>query len=112
MKTPKLSLKVAPRKALLRGLATDFVIHGKVEATEARVKALRPVVEKYITLSKQDNYSNKQTLNKYFYDEKAVKKLLKEIGPKYQERPGGYTRIIKLGRRSGDNAPMALLELV
>lgn len=110
--TAKLSLKTAPRKALLRGLVTSFALNGKVETTLAKAKALKPLVEKYITMSKTDTLATRRRLIAYVYDEKAINKLLKEIGPKYKERNGGYTRLIKLPNRKGDNSPMAILELV
>jgi large subunit ribosomal protein L17 len=111
-KKGSLSRKVGPRKALYRGLATSFVLEGKLKSTEAKVKAIKPVIEKYITVSKEDTLANRRRLIAYFYDEKAVNRLLKELGPKYKERKGGYTRIIKLAERKGDNAKLALLELV
>jgi len=110
--TPKLSLKAGPRKALLRGLATSFVLKGKIRTTEARAKVLKPIIEKYITKSKNNTLAVRRQLIEYFYDEKAVNKLLKEIGPKYKERKGGYTRIIKLEPRKGDNSKMAIIEMV
>ena len=107
-----LGLKAAPRKALLRGLATDFVVHGKIKTTAAKAKVLRSLVEKYITVSKTDTLHTRRQLLKYFYTEEAVNKLLKDLGPKYKTRKGGYTRIIKLAPRNGDQAKMAILELV
>lgn len=111
-KTVKLGLSAGPRRALLRGLATNFVLAGKIKTTLPKAKIIKPIVEKYITMSKKNDLSARRNLLKYFYDEKAVSKLLTEIGPKYAERKGGYTRIIKLMSRKGDNAPMAILELV
>jgi len=110
--TVKLSKKVGPRKALLRGLATSFVLNGRIETTQAKAKAVKPIVEKYITVSKVNNLVNRRKLVRYFYSEKAINKLLNDLGPKYQERKGGYTRIIRLTNRRGDNAPKVLLELV
>lgn len=111
-KQGKLSLKAAPRKALLRSLATSLVVKGKVKTTAARAKALKVVVEKYVTLSKKGDLAAARLMMKYFYDQKAVNKLIKDLGPKYKSRPGGYTRIIKLENRKGDNAPMVLIEFV
>ncbi|MBU1132585.1 50S ribosomal protein L17 [Patescibacteria group bacterium] len=109
----KLGRKAGPRKALLRGLATSFVISGKIKTTVAKAKAVRPIVEKYITVSKKNDLASRRRLLRYFYEEKAVNKLLSELGPKYIDRKGGYTRIIKLSnKRRGDNAPLALIELV
>lgn len=111
-KTPKLSLKAAPRKALLRSLVTSLVIHGRIKTTLPKAKALRGVVEKRITIAKKNDLAARRRLLSYIYNEKAVKKLLEEIAPKYLERKGGYTRIIKLENRKGDNAAMAIIELV
>jgi large subunit ribosomal protein L17 len=111
-KGKKLGRTRDPRKALLRSLATSFVISGKITTTKAKAKAVKPIIEKYITISKEKNLTIKRRLQQYFYQEKAIKKLLDEIGPKYKERKGGYTRIIKLDRRNGDDAEMVILELV
>ncbi len=111
-KTGKLSLKSAPRKALLRSLATNLVLRGKIKTTLVRAKTVRSKVEKYVTVSKKGDLASRRQLLRYFYGEKAVNKLLVELGPKYKTRPGGYTRIIKLEKRSGDNAPQAIIEFV
>ena len=108
----KLSIAAAPRKALLRGLATSLVLYGKVKTTLTRAKAIRPVVERFITASRDNSITTRRKLLAYFYDEKAVNKLLKDLGPKYMTRAGGYTRIIKLGTRKGDRADVAIIELV
>lgn len=107
-----LGRKKGPREALLRNMATSFVLYEKIQTTEAKAKALKPVVEKYITRSKEDTLHNRRELLKYFYDEKAVKKMFDVIAPRYKDRPGGYTRITKLGYRQGDSAPMVQIELV
>lgn len=108
----KLGRKTGPRSALIRGLATSFILKGKIQSTESKIRELRPVVEKYITISKKNTIAARRQLSAFFYDEVAVNKLLKEIGPKYLNRKGGYTRIVKLNNRRGDNASMAILELV
>lgn len=110
--TAKLGKKAAPRKAMFRGLATSFVLRGKIKTTLERAKNLRPIVEKFVTLSRKNDLATRRKLLGYFYEGKAVNKLLKEIGPKYASRAGGYTRIIKLKRRKGDNALQALIEFV
>ncbi len=110
--TPKLGLKVGPRKALFRGLATSLVLKEKIKTTESKAKAIRPIIEKFVTVSKVNTLATRRKLIAYFYDEKAVNKLLDKIGPKYQERQGGYTRIIKLPERKGDNAKVAIIEFV
>jgi len=108
-----LGRKAGPRKALMRSLATNFVMHEKIKTTEAKAKALQPIIEKYITLAAKNNtLTTRRKLLAYFYNEQAVKKLLDEIGPKYKQRPGGYTRFIKIGRRQGDAAKMAIIELI
>jgi len=111
-KKGKLSLKAAPRKALLRSLATSLVLKGKITTTLTRAKIVKSKVEKYVTVSKKGDLTARRQLLRYFYGEKAVKKLLTELGPKYQGRAGGYTRFIKLGNRAGDNAPQAIIEFV
>jgi len=111
-KTSKLSLKAAPRKALLRSLATNLVMYGKIETTLAKAKAIKPIIERHITASKEDTLAVRRRLLAFLYKEKAVNKMITEIGPKYKERKGGYTRIIKLANRKGDDAAMAIIELV
>jgi len=110
--TAKLSLKAGPRKALLRNLATSLIEHGRMETTIAKAKTIKPIIEKFITLSKKDTLTVRRALLAYFNTEKVVNKLLKEVGPKYLARKGGYTRVTKLGVRKGDNAEMAVIELV
>lgn len=107
-----LGRKKAPRLALIRGLVTSFIIYEKIKTTQAKAKVLRPVVEKLITLSKNDILHNRRQAIKILYLEEAVKKLFEVIGPKYKGRQGGYTRIIKLNPRKNDSAKMAILELV
>ncbi len=107
-----LDRKRESRQALLRGLATNFVLYEKIKTTEAKAKALRPVIEKYTTLAKKGDLAARRELKKYLYTEGAVKKMIEEIGPRYQERGGGYTRIIKLGPRQGDGAEVVQIEFV
>ncbi len=102
----------APRKALFRGLAEQIILYEKVRTTEAKAKAVKPMVEKMITIGKNNNLSNRRKLLRFFYTENAVKKILEVLGPRYQERKGGYTRIIKLGQRKGDAAKTVIIELV
>jgi large subunit ribosomal protein L17 len=101
-----------PRKALMRSLATSFVVYEKIKTTQAKAKALRPVVEKLITLGKNDTLHNRRLALKFLYTDGAVKKLFEVVGPKYKERKGGYTRIIKIAPRVNDGAEMAIIELV
>ena len=111
-KGKKLGREKAPRKALLNNLATSLILYEKIVTTEAKAKALRPFVEKLITRSKIKSVHNKQILNKTLKDKKAVQKILDVLGPKYKERKGGYTRIIKMKRRLGDGSLEAQIELV
>ncbi|AST94072.1 MULTISPECIES: 50S ribosomal protein L17 [Sutcliffiella] len=116
----KLGRTSAQRKALLRDLATDLIISERIETTEARAKELRSVVEKMITLGKRgDLHARRQAaafIRKEVANEEtgqdAVQKLFGDIAPRYEERQGGYTRIMKLGPRRGDGAPMVIIELV
>lgn len=98
--------------ALLRNLATSVVLHEKVRTTEAKAKAIKPVVERAVTSSRVNTLHTRRKLLSYFLDEQAVKKLLEDLGPRYKTRPGGYMRITKLGKRSGDAAPMVQIEFV
>ncbi|MFQ5575871.1 MAG: 50S ribosomal protein L17 [Anaerolineae bacterium] len=108
----KLNRNTAQRKALLRGLATELFRHGKIQTTEAKAKSLRPVAEKLITLAKRGDLHARRLAAGRLYDPAILQKLFDELADLYQDRPGGYTRIYKLGPRKGDAAPMALIELV
>jgi len=108
----KLNRNSAQRKALLRGLATELFRHGRIETTEARAKALRPVAEKLITLAKRGDLHARRLVAGRLYDPTVLQKLFGEISDLYRQRNGGYTRIYKLGPRRGDAAPLALIELV
>ncbi len=102
----------APREALFRNLATDLIIYEKIKTTKAKAKALRPIAEKIITLAKSDNLHNRRRMAGFLYLPGSVEKLFDVLGPRFKERKGGYTRIIKLPRRRGDAAEMAIIELV
>lgn len=110
--TRKLSRKSGPRKALLRGLATSVILYERVKTTLPKAKEIRPIVEKLITAAKKGDLAAIRALSSYLYGENAVQKLVTEIAPIYKDRNGGYTRIVKLGNRPGDNAPVAIIELV
>jgi large subunit ribosomal protein L17 len=97
---------------MLNGLAAQLFTHEKVNTTEAKAKAVRPVAEKLITFAKRGDVAARREVLKAIPDRDVVHKLFSEIGPRYAERSGGYTRILKLGPRKGDAAPMARLELV
>ena len=100
------------RRAMLRGMATAFFENGKMMTTETRAKELQSVVEKMITLGKENTLHSRRQALSYITKEEVVVKLFGEIAPKFADRQGGYTRIIKAGTRRGDAAPMALIELV
>lgn len=108
----KLGRKRDQRRALLKSLAASLILKEKIKTTEAKAKEVRPYVEKLITKSRiTNNLSVIRYLSRYLPEE-ARKKIVAEIGPRYQERPGGYTRIVKLGLRKTDGAKMAIIELV
>ncbi|MFK8058731.1 MAG: 50S ribosomal protein L17 [Polaribacter sp.] len=100
------------RKAMLANMACSLIEHKRINTTVAKAKALRVFVEPLITKSKSDTTHNRRVVFSYLRDKYAVTELFKEISVKIADRPGGYVRIIKLGNRQGDNAPMAMLELV
>jgi len=107
-----LGRKKAPREALLRNLAASVILYEKVKTTEAKAKAIRPLVEKAITAGKKPTLAARRNLMKFFYTEHPVKKILEVLGPRYMSRPGGYTRIVKIGHRKNDGADMVQIELV
>ena len=109
----KLSRDSAHRKALLANLSKELIEHERIETTLAKAKAVKPDVEKLITLARRgDLHARRQALSALGQDKFMVYKLFEEIAPRYAERPGGYTRILKLGPRKSDATEMALLELV
>ncbi|MCB0310019.1 MAG: 50S ribosomal protein L17 [Bdellovibrionales bacterium] len=108
----KFGLSVAHRRAMFRNMATSFLQTGRIETTLHRAKDLRPIVEKLITLGGRDTLHARRQAYGYLTDKQVVHKLFAELGPQYKTRPGGYTRVLRLGRRSGDAAEMALIELV
>jgi large subunit ribosomal protein L17 len=107
----KLSREKAQREALLKSLARGLFLKDKIVTTEAKAKELRPYAEKLITIAKKKDLVSRRKLLKYF-SVNLVKKIINEIAPRYQNRNGGYTRIIKLGQRSIDGAKVAIIELV
>lgn len=112
MKGKILGREKAPREALFRNLAAQVVLYERVKTTEAKAKAVRPMVEKMITIGKINNINNRRKLMRFFYTENPVRKILEVLGPRYRERNGGYTRIVKIGQRQGDAARVAIIELV
>jgi large subunit ribosomal protein L17 len=112
-KRHKLSRSPAHRKALLRNLCKEVIDHERIETTEAKAKAVKPEVEKLITLAKRgDLHARRQALSALGQDKFVVYKLFEEVAPRYVDRPGGYTRILRLGPRQSDATEMVLLELV
>jgi len=112
VKSKRLGRNSAQRKALLRSLVTSFLEKERITTTHSKAKAMKPVAEKMITLAKKNTlHTRRQTLS-YIYKKSVVKKLFEDIGPRFTERPGGYTRIVKIGPRSGDGTEMAVIELV
>jgi large subunit ribosomal protein L17 len=109
----KLSRDSAHRRALLRNLCREVIEHERIRTSQARAKAARPEIEKLITLGKRaDLHARRQALSALGQDKFLVHKLFEEIAPRYAERDGGYTRIVKLGPRRSDSTEMVLLELV
>ncbi len=109
----------AHRRALWRTMITQLFSHGQIETTEAKARAIRPAAEKLITLAKRGLQKDaagqvhaRRLASARLYGRESVSNLFDELAPRYQERPGGYTRMVKLGRRRGDNAEMVLLELI
>ena len=107
-----LGRNTAHRRALLRNLVTSFLERERMRTTLAKARAARPIAEKMITLGKRGTLHARRQVLAYMTKESAVKKLFDEIAPRFSERPGGYTRIVKLDRRMGDGSVMAMLELV
>src|SRR5512137_1768846 len=100
------------RKAMLANMATSLILHKRIATTTAKAKALRTYVEPLITKSKEDSTHSRRVVFSYLKRKEAVAELFREVSPKIAERPGGYTRILKIGNRIGDNADMCILELV
>ncbi|MCD8501862.1 MAG: 50S ribosomal protein L17 [Bacillaceae bacterium] len=116
----KLGRDSSARKALFRDLATDLIINERIQTTEAKAKELRSIAEKLITLGKRGDLHARRQVASFVRREvadqesgqDAIQKLFSDIAPRYEERQGGYTRILKLGPRRGDGAPMVIIELV
>ena len=111
-KGPRLGGSSSHQKALLANLATSLFEHGRIKTTEPKARALRPYAEKLITHAKKGTLHNRREVMKKIRDKDVVHTLFAEIAPFYADRNGGYTRIIKVENRKGDNAPMAVIELV
>lgn len=108
----KLNRNSSHRQAMFRNMTASLVRHELIKTTLAKAKELRRYAEPLITLSKEDSVSKRRLAFDRIRDREVVTKLFEELGPRYQERPGGYVRVLKCGFRAGDNAPMAIVELV
>ena len=108
----KLNRTSAHRQAMLRNMMNSLIAHEAIKTTVPKAKELRKVIEPMITLSKVDSVANRRLAFARLRDDASVAKLFTDLGPRFKARPGGYTRILKMGFRVGDNAPMAFVELV
>lgn len=111
-KGPRLGHSPHHEKKILANLATSLIAEGKIETTLAKAKAVRPLTEKIITRARKGDLHSRRTVLRTIRDNEVVTKLFDEVAPQYADRPGGYTRIVKLGPRRGDGAEMAIIELV
>ncbi|MGI8694220.1 MAG: 50S ribosomal protein L17 [Geodermatophilaceae bacterium] len=111
-KGPRLGGSPAHQRLMLANLATSLFEHGRITTTEAKAKRLRPLAEKLVTFAKRGDLHARRHVMTTIRDKDVLHHLFAEIGPRFAERPGGYTRIVKVGPRKGDNAPMAIIELV
>jgi len=109
----KLSRESGPRKALIRNLVSQLILHEKITTTYEKAKEIQPVAEKMITNAKKGTLAARRNVTKFLsQNDRAVEKLFNEFGPLFSERPGGYTRIVKLGNRQGDNAKIAQIQIL
>ncbi|MDG9716935.1 50S ribosomal protein L17 [Streptomyces sp. DH24] len=111
-KGARLGGSAAHEKLMLANLAKSLFEHGRITTTEAKARKLRPYAERLVTKAKKGDLHNRRQVLQVITDKSIVHTLFTEIGPRYENRPGGYTRITKIGNRRGDNAPMAVIELV
>ena len=111
-KGPRLGGGPAHERLMLRNMATSLFLHGRIETTETKAKRLRPLAERLVSFAKRGDLAARRRVIAQLMDKTAVHKLFAEVAPLVADRPGGYTRITKLGFRKGDNAPMAVIELV
>lgn len=112
MKPNRMGRNHGHRKALMRNLATSLILNDRIKTTDVKAKALRSVAEKMITLGKQGDLAARRRAAAYLNHPDAVKRLFEDIAPRYKDRDGGYTRILKVGVRRGDAAPISLIEWV
>ncbi|MPZ52915.1 MAG: 50S ribosomal protein L17 [Acidimicrobiia bacterium] len=111
-KGPRLGGSPSHERKILANLAGQLIVHGRVETTIAKAKAVRPVTEKLITKARRGDVHSRRIVLRTIHDRDIVHKLFSEVAPRYSDRPGGYTRITKLGPRRGDSTEMAVIELV
>lgn len=111
-KGARLGGSAAHERLMLRNLATSLFEHGRITTTEAKARRLRPYAERLVTKAKKGDLHNRRQVMQLISDKSIVHTLFTEIAPRFENRPGGYTRITKIGNRRGDNAPMAVIELV
>ncbi|MFA5644005.1 MAG: 50S ribosomal protein L17 [Patescibacteria group bacterium] len=111
-KIKKLDRKKEPRELMLRNLASSIIIYEKVKTSEAKAKAVKPLVEKVITMSKKGDLTARRNLIRILLQPQAIKKSMEVLGDRYKDRSGGYCRIIKIGARQGDGAQIVQIELV
>lgn len=107
----QLSRTRSHRRAMLRNMVTSFFRHERIRTTEAKAKELRPFAERLITLARTDDVHSRQRARRHIADRDVLQKLFSEIAPRFRDRNGGYTRILKLGARKGDGAELAIIEL-
>jgi large subunit ribosomal protein L17 len=108
----KLGRNSGHRNAMMRNMVTSLIEHGRITTTDSRAKELRKLVDRMITLGKRGDLHARRQVSQVIRTRQVVAKLFDQIGPRFKDRPGGYTRIIKLGSRLGDNAPQSIIELV
>jgi large subunit ribosomal protein L17 len=107
----QLSRTASHKQAMLRNMATSLFRHERIRTTEAKAKELRPFAEKLVTLSRTDDVHSRRRVRRHIQDREVLAKLFDDIGPRFEGREGGYTRVLKLGARKGDGAELALIEL-
>lgn len=108
----RLGLRSDHRRAMLRNMVTSLIKEERITTTETRAKEVRSIAEKMVTLAKRGDLAARRQVAEYMFDETVAKKLFDSVAPRYKDRSGGYTRIVKVGHRQGDAAPLVILELV
>lgn len=108
----KFGRNTGQRRALFKGLAISLILNERITTTEAKAKTIRPVVEKLVTMARDDSQHHRRLVMSRLGDEIATAKLFEVLGPRFEDQPGGYTRIYKVGQRKGDAAHMAMIEFV